>query len=132
MVQKALLRERLNCWMPLQICLVLQLISEKTKAVWIGDNKGRPKHPCTDIYVKWVETQESFRALGMDFIMTLEAMVTITYNRVLMSILKLIIQWSKRNLTVLGRVTIVKFSFYLNSRFSSYRSLIHQKHLLKS
>ena len=86
----------------------LKVNIEKTNAVWIGGNKGRQKHLCTDINVKWVDAQDSFRVLGIDFVTNLEAMVTINYNRVLMSISQLINQWSKRNLTVLGRVTIVK------------------------
>ena len=76
--------------------------------MWIGGNKGCQKHLCAHINVKWIGPQASFRAHGVDFSTNLDTMVTINYNKVLMSICHLFSQWSKRNLTVLGRVTVVK------------------------
>ena len=86
----------------------LKVNIEKTNAVWIGGNKGRQKSICSNIEVKWVDPQGSFRALGIDFVTNLENMTDINYNNVLGSIHTAIGQWSKRNLTVLGRITIVK------------------------
>ena len=86
----------------------LKVNISKTNAVWIGGNKGRQKGVCPDTDVHWVRPQESFRALGIDFSTNLDNMIDNNYNRVLNSISNLIGQWSKRNLTVLGRVTVAK------------------------
>lgn len=86
----------------------LKVNIDKTNAVWIGGNKGRQKGLGDHINVNWAGPQDSFRVLGIDFSTNLDTMVTMNYNRVLDSTRSLIDQWSKRNLTVLGRVTIVK------------------------
>ena len=56
----------------------------------------------------WIGVQDTFRALGIEFSTNLNTMVRVNYDKVIISVKCLIEQWSKRNLTVLGRVTIVK------------------------
>jgi len=86
----------------------LKVNVEKTLASWVGSKKGSRDKICDHIKVKWVEHQDSFRALGVDFSVSLESMIDINYNKVMTSIKTLIHHWSRRNLTVLGRVTVAK------------------------
>ena len=86
----------------------LKVNIDKTNAVWIGSNKGRKKGICEHIKVNWVLAENSFRALGIDFNTNLASMVNLNYTKVISAIKSLIEQWSKRNLTVLGRVTVTK------------------------
>ena len=86
----------------------LRVNIDKTQAVWIGSQKGNTNKICTDIHVKWVGPEDVFTALGIQFTTKLENMVKANYDDIMLSVNKLMYNWSRRNLTVLGRVTIVK------------------------
>jgi hypothetical protein len=50
----------------------------------------------------------SFLKLGINFDVDLDKIVNINYNERILPIKKLIKIWSKRNLTVIGKITVVK------------------------
>ncbi len=80
----------------------------KTQAVWIGSKNGCLDKICNDINIKWIENTNTFKTLGISFSVNLEDMVHVNYNKVMTSIRNLIYNWSRRNIIVLGRITIVK------------------------
>ncbi len=86
----------------------LKVNIEKTQAVWIGSKNNCMDKICNDINIKWVENTETFKTLGINFSVNLEDMVHVNYDEVMTSIRNLIYNWSRRNITVLGRITIVK------------------------
>ena len=88
----------------------LKVNIDKTQAVWIGSEKGSLNTICNEIPVKWagVNAEENFKALGIVFSTNVESMVNLNYENVMESIKKLIYDWSRRNLTVLGKITITK------------------------
>ena len=86
----------------------LKVNIDKTNSVWIGANKGRNDKICADLRVNWVGINDTFKILGVIFCTELDNMINLNYQKVLLSIKNLINHWSKRNLTVLGRVTVVK------------------------
>ena len=77
-------------------------------AMWIGSKKNSVDKLCKEIKVNWVDNKGSFKALGVAFSTDLDSMVSLNYNKAIESLRKHIAMWSKRNLTVLGRVTVVK------------------------
>ena len=86
----------------------LRVNIEKTGAVWIGSKKSSSDRLCKDISVNWIDPNDTFKILGITFSTNLESMVLTNYSFVIVTLKKLIAQWSKRNLTVFGRVTVVK------------------------
>ena len=86
----------------------LKVNVEKTNAMWIGSKKNSVDKLCKEIKVNWVDNKGSFKALGVAFSTDLDSMVSLNYNNAIESLRKQIAMWSKRNLTVLGRVTVVK------------------------
>ena len=79
---------------------------EKTRCIWIGSSKERIDRLCTDIELQW--SQEPFTVLGINFSLNLNEMIELNFDEKINDIRKLITHWSKRNLTVLGKITVVK------------------------
>ena len=84
----------------------LKINNEKTKTIWIGSKKFSK-----DVYhhrwkLTWGDT--NFSLLGIDFSVNLNDMVYMNYKKQLEKIDKLISQWSRRILTPIGRITIIK------------------------
>ena len=61
---------------------------------------------CEERYLEW--TNEPFTDLGVLFSTELKLISSLNFNYRLTDIEKAIAQWNKRNLSVLGKVTVVK------------------------
>lgn len=85
----------------------LGINTEKTAAVWIGNSKNNTNPICPHLPLDW-HFNGQFNMLGVTFSTDINSMVDINYENVLSLIRQLIQIWSKRSLTVLGRVTVVK------------------------
>ncbi len=86
----------------------LKINEEKTNVVYIGSLRNRKPNPgIINKHLNWVKDGK-FSALGIQFSTELSEMCDINYNVVIESVTNLIHYWSKRNLTVLGRITVVK------------------------
>jgi hypothetical protein len=85
----------------------LKINIEKTSAVWIGSKKGSNEILCTDYKMSWVGVK-CFGYLGVTLCTDLNAIVNINYTSTMQAITKQIHHWSKRFLTVLGRIVVVK------------------------
>ena len=86
----------------------LKINEDKTNVIYIGSLRYmRPNRNITSKKLHWVEDGK-FSALGVHFSINLVDMIDLNYQSVLESVINLMRHWSKRNITVLGRITIVK------------------------
>ena len=84
----------------------LKVNASKTRAVWIGSMKFSRETFNHRLKLDW--TQNDFDILGIKFSCNLDTIPEINYNEKIKEIKKEINQWSKRILTPLGRITILK------------------------
>ena len=85
---------------------MLNINFTKTQVVWIGSKKYSNDTLGQHRNLSWGKT--SFKLLGINFDVDLDKIVNINYNERILQIKKLIKIWSKRNLTVIGKITVVK------------------------
>ena len=81
----------------------LKLNNSKSKLIWIGANHSSNEDLKSGENFIW-DPGGSFDYLGITFSVNIPDIVTLNYNSVIDSIQRLIEVWSKRYLTVLGRV----------------------------
>ena len=79
---------------------------DKTRIIWIGRKKMSKDKLITTPELTWGET--TFDLLGIKFSVHLEDMIEINYNKYTKQAVNIIRHWSKRFLTPLGKVTVVK------------------------
>ena len=84
----------------------LKVNASKTRAVWIGSMKFSGE--TFNHRLKLDSTQNDFDILGIKFSCNLDTIPEINYNEKIKEIKKEINQWSKRFLSPLGRITILK------------------------
>ena len=76
--------------------------------MYIGSLANQMPNPnITQKKLKWVKDGK-FKALGVNFSTHLLEMEELNYDMLMETISNLIHHWSKRNLKVLGRITVVK------------------------
>ena len=85
----------------------LKVNIDKTNAIWIGSKKGSAETMCNNYHINWIGN-DSFNYLGVILCTDLDVVVNINYSTTMQAITKLIHHWSKRYLTVLGRIVVVK------------------------
>ena len=85
----------------------LKINIEKTNAIWIGSKKGSNEVLCKEYKMNWVGVNH-FNYLGVTLCTDLNAIVNVNYTTTMQAITKQIHHWSKRFLTVLGRIVVVK------------------------
>lgn len=79
---------------------------DKTQVVWIGSKKDSTDKLCKEYKLSW--DNSCFKVLGIKFPKKLDEIVEINYRDKIEEIKKLLLNWSKRNLTPLGRITVIK------------------------
>lgn len=79
---------------------------EKTKVVWIGSEKHSNRRFCEDYELCWEENE--FTVLGVKFTKNLSDIVEVNYRIKIDEMKKIFLNWSKRILTPLGRITVIK------------------------
>ena len=79
---------------------------EKTSVIWIGSKIKSADKFCLEYNLDWADGD--FTILGIKFNAQLENIEKINYESKINMIKKDINHWSKRNLTPLGRITVVK------------------------
>ena len=84
----------------------LKINNEKTQIVWIGSTRNCKKKYMRDRNYIW--DPGTFRVLGINFSKTIENIVGINYEGKLEEIKKAISKWNKRQLTPIGKVTVIK------------------------
>ena len=78
----------------------------KTKAIWIGSKIGSSESLCDSTDLNW--TTQPFTILGITYTANLQDMEQINFDKRLEGIEREILQWSKRQISPLGKITVVK------------------------
>lgn len=84
----------------------LYINMDKTKVVWIGSEKNSNVKFCEEYNLCW-ESNE-FVVLGVKFPKNLDDIVEVNYINKLEEMKKIFLNWSKRVLTPLGKITVIK------------------------
>ena len=79
----------------------------KTEAVWLGSKKQCRNKPFTQQGIKW-KADRCFKSLGINFCIDTYKMFNLNYEPRLEKLKNTATIWSKRKLTLLGKVTIIK------------------------
>ena len=83
----------------------LKMNLSKIQITWIGSKKYSADKLCTELNLIWTNT---FTLLGIHFDVDLSRINFLNYDKKLVKIKFIIKQWSKRSLTALGRLSIIK------------------------
>ena len=84
----------------------LKINVKKTKAIWIGSLSHSENRLCQRYKLDW--TQGPFKILGVVFTTEVFDIWDMNTNSVLNKVENIIKQWSRRKLTLFGRVTVIK------------------------
>ena len=84
----------------------LNMNLSKTQVIWIGSKKYSTDTLCHKYKLKWGATK--FDLLGIEFDVNLHNIPKLNFDKKLVKLKKIITQWQKRNLTPIGRITIIK------------------------
>ena len=78
----------------------------KSQVIWIGCKRNSLEKLVDDAELVWNATK--FKVLGIEFDINLGQMVQTNYYPKITSIKNLLKQWKRRNLTPIGRITVIK------------------------
>jgi hypothetical protein len=79
---------------------------DKTKCIWLGSKMNSQEILCAEKNLSW--TNEPFVLLGIKFSTNIEDIPMINYDSKLGELTKLISTWSKRQLSPLGKIVVIK------------------------
>ena len=100
------LRITMDIFKRFQLCSGLKLNVEKTQAAWLGERRGSPDRLCADIALNWTT---SFTLLGIKFTtLDVNACLELNLEDKIKEISKMLRQYQRRNLSLIGRVTVIK------------------------
>ena len=84
----------------------LKINVEKTRAIWIGSLSNSMRQICKNYNLDW--SQGPFKILGVIFTTEVFDIWDVNINDTFTRVENVLKQWSKRKLTLLGRITIIK------------------------
>ena len=84
----------------------LKINVEKTKAIWVGSFSNSLRQMCRNYKLDW--TQGPFKILGVTFTTEVFNIWDVNANEIVAKDENLCKQWSKRKLTLFGRITVIK------------------------
>ena len=84
----------------------LKINVEKTRALWIGSSCGSHETVCEELALDW--SQEPLKILGVTLSPLVFNIWDLNVNEILRKVKHLLNQWSKRKLSLSGRITIIK------------------------
>ena len=100
------LKAALNLLKQFYIMSGLKINVDKTRALWIGSSCGSPETLCEEFALDW--SQDPLKILGVTFSPLVFNIWDLNSQEILLKIKKILNHWSKRKLTLLGRITIIK------------------------
>ena len=99
-------RESVNVLVRFASMSGIKIHFDKTSAVWIGSEKDSRIRFLPHLEIKW--NPATFKVLGVHFSTNTEIVPSINYEGKLLEIQKLLNAWSKRHLTPLGKIAVIK------------------------
>lgn len=84
----------------------LNINTEKTKVIWFGSCKNSQRILCPEYNLTWENT--AFTVLGVKFSTNLQEMIDLNYNSKIEEIRTLFACWSKRELSPIGKIVVIK------------------------
>ena len=84
----------------------LKINVDKTRALWIGSSCGSSGKLCEEYALDW--SQKSLKILGISFSPLVFNIWDLNVQEILLKIKHIFSQWSKRKLSLSGRITIIK------------------------
>ena len=100
------LREALDVLQKFYEMSGLKINVEKTKAIWKGSLSSSPTRLCHNYTLDW--TQGPFKILGVTFSTEIYNIWDLNSIDIIKKVEGVCKQWSKRKLTLIGRITIIK------------------------
>ena len=86
----------------------LKINCDKTKAIWLGSKKGCGKILLPEAGLQWI-SDENWTVLGITFNIFMDDYgANLNYETKIEEIEKLLKSWSFRNLTLLGKIAVIK------------------------
>ena len=98
------LKETLNILKTFYIMSGLKINVEKTRAIWIGSLSNSNRQLCKEYKLDW--SQGPFKILGVMFTAEVFNIWDVNTEQIYKNIENICKQWSKRKLTLFGRITI--------------------------
>ena len=83
----------------------LKINIDKTKVVWIGSKRKSTEKICPEYNLNW---DEKFTLLGIHFSVDLNTILNLNYDVKIEAIKRILNNWSKRMLTPIGKITVIK------------------------
>ena len=83
--------------------------------MWIGSKKYSEDIICPEWNLHWGKTV--FNLLGIDFDVDLHKITSLNYDKKLVKIKKTLDIWSKRNLTPVGKIIVIKTHYFTIESF---------------
>ena len=84
----------------------LKINVDKTRALWIGSSCGSSGKLCEEYALDW--SQEPLKILGVTFSPLVFNIWDLNVQEILLKVKHILSQWSKRKLSLSGRITIIK------------------------
>ena len=84
----------------------VKMNAEKTKLIWIGALEGPKSELCKEVDLEWGVTE--FNSLGVNFSINVEDIWSLNTDKKMLEIQRLLTKWKKRDLTIIGRITVIK------------------------
>ena len=100
------LKEALRTLKQYYIMSGLKINVDKTRALWIGSLSNSEKTLCDEYPLDW--SQEPLKALGVVFSPLVFNIWDLNSKEVLLKVKNILNQWSRRKLTLIGRITVIK------------------------
>ena len=100
------LKETLNVLKLFYLMSGLKINVEKTRAIWIGSLSHSNRQLCKEYKLDW--SQGSFKILGVNFTAEVFDIWDVNTEQIYTSIESICKKWSKRKLTLIGRITLIK------------------------
>ena len=100
------LKEALRTLKQYYILSGLKINVDKTRALWIGSLSNSEKTLCDEYPLDW--SQEPLKALGVVFSPLVFNIWDLNSQEVLLKVKNILNQWSRRKLTLIGRITVIK------------------------
>ena len=79
---------------------------DKTSVIWIGSMRNSNRHLCSEYELNWVK--DKFSLLGVTLSTNLENVVRLNFDEKLSMLRSILTSWSKRILTPLGKLIVIK------------------------